>query len=229
MTVSAINFRHHQPSPFARLDVCRQAGLGLPDGVYRPVFEDDRWDFTDVVGLPVEMSLANRRFDFAAITDPRWRLVAKELVLAMLAPQHRAVAPLPRAYRTALHLRSCAARLEEAVRFFDWLHRRGINSLTQIDTQVCEAYLAFRRYVLDEDGVVVGEQSPGSDAQPRRSSSTWSTTGTCSPPIAFEPICGPGAGRPPRPSPRCRQAGPKTRPSRSPRRSCNRCSPRHCT
>ena len=161
MTVSAINFRHDQPSPFARLDVCRQAGLGLPDDGYRPVFEDDRWDFTDVVGLPVEMSLANRRFDFAAITDPRWRLVAKELVLAMLAPQHPAVAHLPRAYRTALHLRSCAGRLEEAVRFFDWLHRRGINTLTQIDTQDCEAYLAFRRYVLDEGGVVVGEQSPG--------------------------------------------------------------------
>ena len=33
--------------------------------------EHDLWDFTDVVGLPVEMSLANRRFDFSAITDPR--------------------------------------------------------------------------------------------------------------------------------------------------------------
>lgn len=78
----------------------------------------------------------------------------------MLAPQHPAVAPLPRAYRTPLHLRSCADRLEEAVRFFDWLHRRGTSSLTQIDTQACEAYLAFRRYVLDENGVVGGEQSP---------------------------------------------------------------------
>jgi len=118
------------------------------------------WDFTEVIGLPVEMALANRRLGFAAITDTRWRLVAKELVLAMLAPQHPAVAPLPRAYRTALHLRSCAGRLEEAVRFFGWLHRRGISSLTQIDTQDCEAYLAFRRYVLDEDGTVIGEQSP---------------------------------------------------------------------
>jgi hypothetical protein len=160
MTAAIAYLHPPQPSPFSGVDVCRQAGLGLPDNARRPVFEHDLWDFTDVVGLPVEMPLANRRFDFAAITDLRWRLVAKELVLAMLAPRHPAVALLPRAYRTPLHLRSCAGRLEEAVRFFDWLHRRGIASLTQIDTQACEAYLAFRRDVLDEDGTVVGQQSP---------------------------------------------------------------------
>jgi hypothetical protein len=159
-TSVAYPLHHPQPSPFSGIDVCRQAGLGLPDNARRPVFEHDLWDFTDVVGLPVEMPLANRRFDFAAITDPRWQLVAKELVLAMLVPRHPAVALLPRAYRTPLHLRSCAGRLEEAIRFFDWLHRRGISSLTQIDTQACEAYLAFRRDVLDEDGTVVGKQSP---------------------------------------------------------------------
>jgi hypothetical protein len=49
----------------------------LPGG---RIFEHDLWDFTDVVGLPVDMPLANRRFDFAAIANPRWRLVAKELM-----------------------------------------------------------------------------------------------------------------------------------------------------
>lgn len=78
---AAVYLVHDQPSPFCGADVCRQAGFGLPDSARRPVFEHDLWDFTDVVGLPVEMPLANRRFDFAAITDPRWRLVAKELVL----------------------------------------------------------------------------------------------------------------------------------------------------
>ena len=63
----------------------------LPAGARRPVFEDDLWDFTDVIGLPVQMALANRRFDFTAITTPAWRLVAKELILAMLAPRHEAV------------------------------------------------------------------------------------------------------------------------------------------
>ena len=52
-----------------------------------------------------------RRFNFAAIVDQRWRLVAKELLLAMLAPRYGAVAPLPRAYRTPLHLTTVSGRL----------------------------------------------------------------------------------------------------------------------
>ncbi|HMG61530.1 MAG TPA: hypothetical protein VK599_01150, partial [Streptosporangiaceae bacterium] len=146
---------------FAGADVCREAGLTLPEGSLRPRFEDDVWDFTDVVGLPVQMALSIRRFVFTAVTDPRWRLVAKELVLAMLAPRHLAVAPLPRAHRTTLHLTSCSGRLDELTRFCRWLSGHGVSSLTQIDTRVCDAYMAHRRYVLDEHGAVVGEQSPG--------------------------------------------------------------------
>jgi integrase len=150
-----------QSSPFAGADVCGHAGLALPDGAGRPVFDHDLWDFTDVIGLPVQMPRYQRRFDFTAITHPRWRLVAKELVLAMLAPQHPAVALLPRAYRTPLHLRSCAIRLDELSRLFTWLGQQGITSLTQLDTTDCEAYLAHRRFVLDQNGAVAGEQSPG--------------------------------------------------------------------
>lgn len=147
-------------SPFAGADVCREAGLQLPAQATRPVFDDDRWDFTNVIGLPVQMPLNVRRFDFTTIVAPGWRLVAKELVLALLAPRHPAVAPLPRAYRTALHLRTCAGRLSELGRFFRWLHEQGIISLAQVDAACCEAYLAHRRYVLDENGTVVGSQSP---------------------------------------------------------------------
>ncbi|WNI28469.1 site-specific integrase [Streptomyces sp. ITFR-6] len=150
---------------FAGADVCREAGLTLPGGVGRPVFEDDVWDFTDVVGLPVQMGLSMRQFNFVTITDLRWQLVAKELVLAMLVPRHPAVAPLPRAYRTALHLLSCRARLDELERLLSWLTARGVISLERIDTQICEAYMAHRRYVLDEHGAVVGEQSHGTRRQ----------------------------------------------------------------
>jgi integrase len=148
-------------SPFAGADVCGHAGLSLADGTARPVFDHDLWDFTDVIGLPVQMPLHQRRFDFTAIAHPRWRLVAKELVLAMLAPRHPAVAPLPRAYRTPLHLRSCSIRLDELTRLFTWLGHRGISSLAELDTADCEAYLAHRRFVLDDNGAVAGEQSPG--------------------------------------------------------------------
>ena len=71
-------------SPFTGADICREAGLTLPEGTSRPVFDEDLWDFTDVVGLPVQMALYRRRFDFTTITDPRWRLVVKELILALL-------------------------------------------------------------------------------------------------------------------------------------------------
>ncbi|WP_433322862.1 hypothetical protein [Dactylosporangium sp. CA-139066] len=159
MTVAAHLTEQQRPSPFHGLDVCQQAGFQLPANAHRPVFEHDLWDFTDVVRLPVDMPLASRRFNFAAIIDLRWRLVAKELMLAMLVPRHPAVALLPRAYRTPLHLRSCAGRLDEIVRFFGWLQQRGITSLAQVDTHVCESYLAFRRYLTDESGQVIGEQS----------------------------------------------------------------------
>ena len=148
-------------SPFTGADICRQAGLTLPDRTPRPIFDDDLWDFTDVIGLPVQMALYRRRFDFTTITDPRWRLVAKELILALLVPTHDAVVRLPRAYRTALQLTSCYSRLYEAGKFFGWLDQRGITTLAELDTHLCEQYLAFRRYIVDADGVVVGEQSAG--------------------------------------------------------------------
>jgi integrase len=149
-----------QQSVFAGLDVCREAGLWLPAGAARPVFEDQVWDFTAVIGLPVQMPLANRRFDFGAILDSRWRLVARELLLALLAPRHPAVAPLPRACRTALHLRTAKGRLDELTRWLNWLTRRGVTGLAQVDDDCCAAYLAHRRHVLDEHGVVVGDRSP---------------------------------------------------------------------
>ncbi|WP_427006228.1 hypothetical protein [Pseudarthrobacter sp. H2] len=159
--VSPIQADDRRAAPFTGSDICGEAGLTLPPDTYRPVFEEDLWDFTDVVGLPVDMALANRRFDFAAITDPRWRMVAKELVLALLAPRHEAVALLPRAYRTPLHLRSCNGRLKEITRFFAWLAQRGLPSLEHLETADCEAYLGHRRYIVDDEGVVVGEQSHG--------------------------------------------------------------------
>ena len=160
MTTAAAHSFQDRSAVFADADVCLEAGLTLPDRASRPVFDDDAWDLTNVVGLPVQMPLCLRRFDFTPIADPRWRLVAKELVLAMLAPRHPVVAPLPRAYRTALHLTSCAGRLHELARFLDWLGEREVTRLDHVDAHVCEAYLAHRRYILDEHGAVVGEQSP---------------------------------------------------------------------
>ena len=147
-------------SPFAGADVCQQAGLTLPPGTRRPMFDDDLWDFSDVVGLPVWMPIAVRRFSFALVINPGWRLVAKELIFAMLAPRHEAVTSLPRAYRAPMHLRTAIGRLGETTRFLNWLTGQGVTGLGQAGTHHCEAYLFHRRYVLDEHGTVVGERSP---------------------------------------------------------------------
>jgi hypothetical protein len=147
-------------SVFAGTDVCSEAGFTLPPQAPRPLFDDDVWDFTAVTGLPVQMAVALRRFDFTAITNPRWQLAAKELIFALLTPRHHAVAPLPRANRNPLHLNTASGRLIELTRFLNWLTQQGITALGDIDTRCCEAYLAHRRYVLDEDGTVAGELSP---------------------------------------------------------------------
>ena len=148
-------------SPFAGADICQQAGLTLPAGARRPMFDDDLWDFTDVSGLPVSMPLSDRRFSFTPITSPQWRMVAKELIFAMLAPRHEAVALLPRANRTPAHLHTASSRLDEASRFLNWLASQGVASLGEVGNHHCEAYLFHRRHVLDEHGTVVGERSPG--------------------------------------------------------------------
>ena len=156
MTAAVLPFPHPGRSPFAGADICRQAGLTLPDGAARPNFDDDLWDFTDVAGLPVSLALAVRRLSFAKIADPRWRLVAKELTFAMLVPRHEAVAELPRAFRTPMHLATASGRLKETTQLLNWLAGQGVSSLAAVGAHHCEAYLAYRRYVLDEHGRAQG-------------------------------------------------------------------------
>jgi hypothetical protein len=145
-------------SPFAGADVCREAGLPLPERALRPLFDDDLWDLSEVIGLPVSLGLQRRRFDFTRIPGARWRLVAKELVMALLAPHHEAVAALPRAYRTPHHVSTCNGRLDEIIRFMAWLPGRGVDRLEDLTSADCDAYHEHRRYPRDDDGITVGER-----------------------------------------------------------------------
>jgi hypothetical protein len=148
-------------SVFTGTDICREARLILPDGAARPHFDDDTWDLTQVVGLPRQLALHHRRFGFAAIDDVRWRLVAKELVLALLAPHHPAVVSLPRAYRAPHHVSTCNGRLAELIRLMRWLPSAGVTNLADLTSDDCDAYLFHRRYQRDDNDVVVGERSSG--------------------------------------------------------------------
>jgi hypothetical protein len=143
-------------SPFVGADICAHTGFHLQPGRIGPVFDKDVWDFTAVVGLPVQMPRSEQIFNFTAITDSRWRLVAKELVFALLVPRHEAVALLPGAYRTALTLRTCHHRLEELTRWFGFLTTRGLTSLSEVDDGICHAYLVDRSHRRDNAGRVTG-------------------------------------------------------------------------
>ena len=72
--------------------------------------------------------------------------------MAMLAPRHEAVTTLPRAYRTPLHLhhRLRAARRADPVP--ELAHQPGHHQPRRRRQHHCEAYLAHRRYLLDENG-----------------------------------------------------------------------------
>lgn len=145
---------HRWRPPFAGADICAHTGFRLHPGHTRPMFDTDLWDFTGVVGLPVQMPRYEQVFDFTTIAEPHWRQVAKELVFALLVPQHEAVALLPGAYRTALSLRTCHHRLEELTRWFAFLTSRGVTSLGAVDDGICHAYLAHRGFRRDSRGRV---------------------------------------------------------------------------
>ena len=218
--------RDHR-SPAA--DVCAHAGLTLPT-VRRPLFDEDLWDFTHVVGLPVEMPLADRRFDFAADHRPALAPGRQRTRLRSARPapsRGRATAAgLPHTAALAQLLRPAGG----SARLFAWLTARGVTTLTELDTRHCEAYLAFRRYLTDDDGAVVGEQGPAirrAAAQIIVDLVDYRDLFTADRVRAdLRPWGGATAtsGRRNALRPRAR-----TRPSRSPARCCSRCSPRHCT
>lgn len=149
-------FRNGQISLFAGADVCAEAGLTLRPGAPPVRFTDDVWRFTDVRGLPVQMPDTVTRLDFTTISDPRWRLVAKEYLFARLAPRHEQVAVLPHAYRVPLTLWSCSRRLAETVRWLNWLSAQQVASLGEVTQDHCDRYLAERGLRRDRAATVIG-------------------------------------------------------------------------
>ena len=147
-------------SPFTGSQVCAAAGLTIA-AVGRPVlFDQDLWDFRDVAGLPVQLHPGRLRLDFTAITDPRWRQVAKEYISARLAPAHPVVAVLAGAYRMPLTLQTCRRRMPELAGWLNWLTSEQIPALEDVTQDHCDRYLAERRRK-DNAGQVTGTLSAG--------------------------------------------------------------------
>ena len=106
--------------------------------------------------LRADEQAASTRLDFTAISDPRWRLAAKEYLFARLAPGHPEIAVLPRAFRVPLTLPSCLKRLAEVARWVNWLTAQQVPSLGDVTQDHCDRYLAGRRLRRDAAGTVIG-------------------------------------------------------------------------
>jgi len=144
-------------SVLAGADVCAAAGFRLRPRGRAATFDDDLWRFGDVDGLSVQMSRpVYTRMDFTAISDPRWRLTAKEYLFARLAPGHPEIAVLPNAFRVPLTLSSCIRRLAETTRWMNWLTAQQVPSLGDVTQDHCDRYLAGRRLRTDAAGTVIG-------------------------------------------------------------------------
>ncbi|MFD4942256.1 site-specific integrase [Streptomyces sp. NPDC058409] len=131
-------------SPFVGADLCRLAGFTLPTGAPRPVFENDIWDFTQVIGMPAYLAKCARRLGFTHITNPRWKNVAKEYAAAQMTPGHEAVRLLPHANRSIKAIGTIYRELLELVRWLNWLTARGIQHLDEVTEHHCTSFAQYR-------------------------------------------------------------------------------------
>lgn len=146
-------------SPFAGAALCPLFGFALPPGMTGPSFDQDRWPFDAVIGLPAYLRPNQRVLDFTPIINAEWRLTAKEYITALMAPRHDAVRDLAHAERTVQTLTTCHGKLSELIRWFRWLTKQGITDLDQVTNYHCTAYVDFRGEKLGDDGEVVADSA----------------------------------------------------------------------
>lgn len=145
-------------TPFTGMDICAATGLRLQPGSAGPVFDQDVWDFSGVAGLPTYLQLSFRRLDFTAITNPAWRLVAKEHMAALLAPGHERVRRLPGARRHPLTVTTCSQQLDQLTAWLNWLTARGITRLGEVTRAHCHEFAAERSRRTSADGTVIADR-----------------------------------------------------------------------
>jgi len=127
--------------PFAGTYVLALAGLSVHPGSPRPVFDDDVWDFSGLVGAHATMPPKLRIIQVTGINSPLWRTVAREYILARLAPTHPDVVVLPRAYRAPLSPSSLLLHVTRLTSWFNFLSDNGVSSLREVTQDHCDAYL----------------------------------------------------------------------------------------
>ena len=128
-------------SVFAGADVCRTAGLALLPGAVRACYDQELWDLSGLADAPREMSDREKRWDFTAIDNPRWRPVIKDLLLALLDPHDERVLAMPTAFRTVRNPRTCHLYLRRATAWCNWLTAHEVPTLGEVTQAHCDAFL----------------------------------------------------------------------------------------
>ena len=128
-------------SVFACADVCATAGLTLRPGAVRPAYDNEVWDLRGLADAPHEMTEREKRWDFSAIDNPRWRPVIKDLLLALLAPHDERVLAVAAAFRTVRSPRTCHLYLRRASAWCNWLTAHDVATLGEVTQDHCDAFL----------------------------------------------------------------------------------------
>ena len=133
-------------SPFAgQAFVHVLAGLRMAPGAQQQAFHEGVWDLTGASDVSVQVAPNILHWDFTKIEHKGWRLVARELMIAVLAPGHKQVLTLPLARRDPLAPATCHSKLSAVTAWFQWLSGQGIQSLEQVTQDHCDRYLQQRQ------------------------------------------------------------------------------------
>src|SRR5439155_14458932 len=108
--------------------------------------DQDVWDLSGLAAAPATMAAARKVLDFRPIANPLWRLVAREYLMARIAPRHVAVATLPGAYRSPLNPTTLRGELARLARWLDHLTHAGLATLADVRQHHCDSYLERVRW-----------------------------------------------------------------------------------
>ncbi|WP_405738564.1 site-specific integrase [Streptomyces sp. NBC_01525] len=153
--------RRRTASVFAGGNVCRIAGLKLTPGATGPLFEQDRWDLSGLADAHRMVTGTELVWDFTEIINPSWRMVAKEVLLAMLAPDHEAVLECALALRSVRSPRTCYRYLRQFIEWFNWLTGEGLVTLEEVTQEMCKRYLEERHWSVPVPGEPRRRLEPG--------------------------------------------------------------------
>lgn len=137
-------------SAFAQVDVCELASLQLNAGAPRSLFDDDRWILTGLAKRHRSIQDWELEWDFTEILNPAWRVVTKEIVLALLAPRFGPVLQCPLAVRGVRSPRTANRTRMQLAAWFNWLSGKGIYALKDVTQELCEQYLEARSWSVPE-------------------------------------------------------------------------------